>query len=68
MDRVDDGREKSADRPIIMGRPPKPRYVDGVQLVEHLHRDPKGRAGDLVSMFSGDALGAEIDAAREEGG
>lgn len=28
-----------------MGRPPKPRIVDGVQLVEFLHRDPKGRPG-----------------------
>lgn len=28
-----------------MGRPPKPRIVDGVHLVDHLHRDSKGRPG-----------------------
>ncbi len=28
-----------------MGRPPKPRAVEGVQLTEHLYRDPRGRPG-----------------------
>ena len=28
-----------------MGRPPKPRIVDGVELAQHLHRDAKGRTG-----------------------